>query len=274
MLLGGAVFAEGLGLTAPTAAEWSVHWRGNVTNADRAADRIDAWNVKVDIAGASVRLVDRRTGLTTGWQAGLEAWPDYPGLSSAQAGLVLGSRHKFGLGPLAPVLSLTGRLAARAGAERDRSVVGGAGQVELTKRVVEIWRLGLAYEWSREEAPGPVFDRVAREGTLRSELQLGRRWGWTLSVSQRQGDVVSYSRPPRPDLVQAGKKLVLVDTFRQGTPLLAYYFPAETTSVAGELAFDRTERRTWFARVEYRDTRDATQRYLNTSLAVGLRHRW
>lgn len=83
-----------------------------------------------------------------------------------------------------------------------------------------------------------------------------------VELRRRFGDVVSYSRPPRPDLGAIGKPITYVDTFEQDVPWIAYYFPARTRSTAVELG-RVLDRAGLFLRHEHRDTLHAGPGYRN-----------
>jgi hypothetical protein len=133
------------------------------------------------------------------------------------------------------------------------------------------WQGAAGVQWTRFTARGMAFNHAGREYFLQASRVLGEHWHLTAELRERDGDVISYTTPPRTDLVQAGKVLTLLDTFDRGTPLLAYYFPADTTSGAIEVARMLNSVRAIFWRFEYRDTVHNNVRYRNQISTVGFR---
>lgn len=263
-----------LSLPRPDWVEGSAQWRGNATNADLPGNRLDGWKFEVRGAGATQRVLENGLSLRNGWQAGVEVWPEFTGFTAVEAEWNAGLSRKSGLGPTAAVWFAEVGLGGHFSVESLRRGVTVRGRIGWQKRILTPWRVRLGHEWVREETNGPAFDSIAGRWTLDSAWQLGPRSNWSLGGAWRSGDVVSYSRPPRPDLVKAGKKIVLLDAFRQETPFIAYYFRAETWSLETQVDYDWTRRLTLFGRAEYRGTRHGGSRYTNTHVGAGVRARW
>ncbi len=249
-------------------------WHSNVTNSDRPADRLSALQWRTELAGDFNRSLPHGNTVSTGWHLGLDLWPKYQGLDSLTLGPSLGLTHKFGLGAQAWVLRANATGGWVGVRESDRSGLSGNIRLEVKKRWGNSWQFTLGTERARYDARHLAFTRSGRENYLRAICHLNERWHATVELRQRAGIVVSYTSPPRPDLVQAGKVLTLVDTFERGTPLLAYYFPADTRS--GSLELSRTLGRTSssFVRFEYQETTHKNLRYLNQRSTVGVVRRF
>jgi hypothetical protein len=147
--------------------------------------------------------------------------------------------------------------------------LGGATRLVVRQRAGQSWLFTAGHEWRRFDARGRAFDSSGREWMGRVEWHVGANWFLVVEGRDRLGDVVSYSRPPRPDLVAIGKPITFVDTFEQGVPWIAYYFGARTRS--GAIEIQRTLGRavlTW--RHEYRHTLHAGPGYKNRRTSLGL----
>ncbi|MBP6508278.1 MAG: hypothetical protein KA257_12000 [Opitutaceae bacterium] len=256
------------------AADWRgetrLVWHGNVTNADRAADRLAAIQSQTEVAVKRRWVLPAGNQVWVGWQFGLDAWPRFAGLDTLAGGPVLGWSHKFGLGAQVPVLVVQAAGEWVAAREEMRAGRGGALELRLQRRFGSDWQLAGGVEWEKYRARGHAFRRAGREYFLRTDYQMAR-WNFMLELHARTGVVVSYTSPPRPDLVQAGKVLTLVDTFERESSLLAYYFPADTRSGAVEATRGLDAQTAVFLRFEYRDTTHNAVRYLNQLSSLGIR---
>lgn len=234
------VLAVGFALIAgrDTTAAWrigtEVSWHDNVTNGEGTADVLSALQWSMETETGIVRNLRDGLRVTVGTTIRVEAWPRFEGLDFASAVFAGGWEYKPGLGPYRPVFAADLEGEGRLAREPDRGGVGGAGSLSVRQRVGRAWRLLAGHEWRRFEAKGRAFDRTGREWSGRVEWNQSERWAMAAEVLERTGDVVSYTRPPRPDLEALGKPITYVDTFEQDVPWIAYYFKARTRSAALE----------------------------------------
>jgi hypothetical protein len=210
-------------------------WHDNVTNAERPEDLLSAWQWNGEGETGRVRMLADGHRLRAALNLRTELWPRFEGLNQVAPGVTLGWDFKPGLGPHRPRLAaeLEGR--GVLAQERDRSGGLAAGRLQILQRVRPDWLLAAGHEWRRFDARGRAFDRTGREWFGRVEWSASPDWVFAAEGRERVGDVVSYSRPPRPDLEAIGKPIALVDTFEQGVPWIAYYFRARTRSGALEV---------------------------------------
>jgi len=267
-----------LGLAVPVRGDWGpawvetgMIWRDNVTNADRAPDQLPGWLARAEAGWETRRQVTRLTGLSAGGRLRSEAWSRFDGLNLLEAEAVFGLRHKFGVGPDRRSLSASVGGGPTGARESARSGWGGRARVAISQPVGPVGRLQAGLEADHYEARGRAFSHTGWSGVLAWDHRLAAGWALRATVGYREGDVVSYSTPPRPDLVKAGKILTLVETFERPVALLAYYFPASTVSVGLELDRAVGERTSLFLRAEQRETRHGVAGYRNRELEIGLR---
>jgi hypothetical protein len=236
-----ALVCLGLGGFIPALAfPWQVSggavWHDNVTNAERPEDLIPALQSQFEWEGV---LANRSLGgghrLRVSTGARVDYWPRFEGLNAIVPNLAATWEWKPGLGLHQPVFvaRATGEWAAAW--ESGRGGWGGAASLAARQRVGESWLLEAGHDWRRFDARAMAFDRTGREWFGRVERQLGTSWSVAGEIRRRVGDVVSYSRPPRPDLEAIGKPITYVDTFEQDVPWIAYYFRAKTRSLAFEI---------------------------------------
>lgn len=237
-------------------------WNSNVTNANRSPDIIGAFQLRADVDAFSRRVpLGHDDSLTVGVDAGVEAWPRFDGLDRAALGPRLAWRHKFGLGALAPVFSVEAAAEGVAARESDRSGWAGRIKVGWRRRFETGTQLALSYEQARHDAHGAVFDRAGGEAAVEVSHELNETWRLALAARWREGDVLSYATPPRPDLVAIARVRTLVDTF--GAPRVAYSVSART--LGGSVGFirDLDERSSLALGYEARTTERDSLRYVN-----------
>ena len=265
LFLAGGFFLTTIGLRAgsgPWQLETGVAWHDNVTNGERSSDRLAALEWRTRISRSAGRAL--AGGHRLGTQAGVrvESWPRFGGLDVIVPEIAGSWEFKPGVGPHRPVFAAEAEGGWTVARESARGGPGGAGRLVVRQRAGTMWWFSAGHEWRRFAARGPAFERTAREWFGRAEWSLGEDWTVAVEGRERQGDVVSYSRPPRPDLEAIGKPITLVDTFEQDVPWIAYYFPARTRSAALEVrrSFGRMS---LSLRHEYRDTLHAGPGYRN-----------
>lgn len=263
------ILLAGLGLVGTVSAQVVVRqlavevaWQANVTNAEREVDRLGGLQWRNEIRAerrwifADGHRAQGAVGARTEW------WPRFGGLNVIAPGLAAGWEFKKGLGPNRPVWAAEIETEWAVAQERARSGGGGVGRLQVRQRLSGHWALNAGHEWRRFDARSLAFDRTGREWFGRVEWAASAVWTLTVEGRDRTGGVVSYSRPPRPDLVALGKPVTLVNTFEQSEPWIAYYFGARTRSAAIELHYG-LGRSSLAWRYEYRHTRHGGAGYKN-----------
>jgi len=262
LFLASGLVISGMGQSMHREFATETVWHDNVTNAEQPQDVLSALQSRAEFSiGQQLVLAGghRLQGLA---RLRTELWPRFEGLNFVAPGLVGAWEFKSGLGPHRPVLGVESEVEWVLAQEPARGGWGAAGRLTLRQRVGTAWILLLGHEARRFDARGRAFNRTAQESLGRVQWGVGESWSLALEVRNRWGTVVSYSRPPRPDLVAIGKPISLVDTFEQASPWIAYYFQARTLSGAVEL--QRSLGRAAIAlRHEYRNTLHAGPGYQN-----------
>lgn len=225
--------------TSLSAAGWrlgtEVTWHDNVTNAERSEDLLSGIQWSGELETGRVRLMEGGHLLRAGARVRMETWPRFEGLNLVAPGVSLAWEYKPGLGPHRPVFAAEVEGGGGVARERDRGGWSAVGRLQIRQRVRSDWLLWAGHEWRRFDARGRAFDRTGREWFGRAEWIMAPAWILAAEGRERVGDVVSYSRPPRPDLEAIGKPITYVDTFEQNEPWIAYYFRARTRSGALEV---------------------------------------
>jgi hypothetical protein len=243
-------------------------WQDNASNANRASDKISALQTLADlVASERYSLTSADSAHLTLHAAG-EWWPRFNSLFTAAAGGRLEWQHKFGLGALAPVFSC--ELAGDFVTARESGRAGTSGGVTLgvRKRFNDRWRVTLTEELSELYARAAVFDRSGAQTTLEVACDLTPASRLTLATFYRNGDVLSYATPPRPDIVPIAPNRMPVTTFERG--FVAYSIRAETVGVRFAYIHALTEESAVVASYECRRTERAPLQYVNQLVSLAL----
>lgn len=267
-----------LSISSARAQEWapnltlSTTWHDNATNAKPAGDRISGLEVAADVIATHRYSVGRYDSLHPAAHFAAEWWPRFHGLSRGAAGARLGWRHKFGLGPLAPVASVEGGIDAVAARESRRQGTSTHVRAGLRKRFNDVMQLGLWQEFSDHAASAAVFDRKGAETALELDRDITDVARLTLRFSYRDGDVLSHATPPRPDLVALAPNRESIDTF--GRPLTAYSIAARTLGVRVALIRAIDTDSAVVGSFEARRTERASLRYMNQLVSLAIVHQF
>jgi hypothetical protein len=248
----------------------TVTWDDNLSNADADADRVADVLVGIRFALDQSKPVNGSDRVRLQVQLDLqEAW-DHAKAGESRLGGGLGWERKFGLGPDAPVLGVG--LGLDAVVSRDSRRNGLLGAVNLTGRfrLANPTTLEVAQSFTRRRADHDLFESRARESALTLRHDLAADWQLVAGARWRQGEVVSFATPPRPDLVGLATVIVPLDpTF--GNTRTAYAVDARALS--GSLTLSRRLSQNYALAVghEHRTTRrgplDYTDRRWQLSLS-------
>jgi hypothetical protein len=257
---------------APT-LDAAATWNSNATNSDRAGDEIGALQLRAEAAFLARQFtVGQDHALTVEFAANAESWPRFSGLDRWGVGPRVTWEHRFGLGALAPVLRIELEADFTGAHEAPRNGTGGLGRISWRRRFNETTQFAAAYERARFDARSAVFDRTAGEGSVQLIHDVGETWTLSGGARWREGTVLSYATPPRPDLVSVARVRTGVTTFHESR--VAYSIIAH--SVAGFVTATRTlgERADVSLGYEYRTTSREPLDYVNHLVSVALRRQF
>lgn len=104
-------------------------------------------------------------------------------------------RHKFGLGPMVPVLDVGGALSSVNFREHGRSGWRAEGFARLTQRLTDYWRVGLTANMESFSAAHSTFDTHAHQVGLETYVTPDDRWQFGLGTARLYGQVVANAAP-------------------------------------------------------------------------------
>jgi len=249
-------------------ADWRIDadtgalYESNLSNSDRAADEKDdfAWQSNLQLGNGFQLTRDLRLNLAADLRG--QIWDRFDAFNNVAPGGIAGLRYRFGLGHAAPWVLLEDHIAyaffeenGRSGLENRLRVRGGLG---FGDRIA----LEAAYTFDDFEAKDRFWDLSGNSGSIRltfdvtSSLQVG------LGYSYRDGDVISYALPPRPDVFALSSDSEPVSTF--GRPLYtAYRLRGSSNAVSASLGYALGKSFSVQASYEFRHTSSGPLEYEN-----------
>ncbi|PYI78243.1 MAG: hypothetical protein DMF04_03925, partial [Verrucomicrobia bacterium] len=181
-------------------AETGAVYDSNLSNSDRGTDVRDdfAWRSDV-VAGNAVQLA-RDLRLSVGADVRGEVWDRFDAFNTIAAGTSAGLRYRFGLGRSAPWILLEDRFgydwfhdSAQSGSD---NVINLRAGIALSDRIA----LEGGYEFESFVAPDNFYDRQLHRGDAHIFFDVTSSLQVALGYTYREGDVISYAVPPRPDI--------------------------------------------------------------------------
>ena len=270
-----ALLASASALVAAEPAGWAPNlaltatWNSNATNADRSSDEISALQLQADLGVFSKRIsLGHDDALILSGNVAVETLPRFDSLGRFTFGPRIAWQHKFGLGALAPVLRFEVSVDVVEARDEERSGTAGSGRLVWRQRFDETTQLTLGYERFRHHARDELYNRTAGEATAELSHELDEHWSFAVRAAWRQGDVLSYASPPRPDLLTLSRDRDTVDTF--GRSMIAYSIDAR--SLSGTIALTRSvdERTAISFAYEGRITEHSPLRYVNHLVSTAI----
>lgn len=247
-------------------------WQDNATNAGRDSDRIGALRLSTELSAEQRLALGPDFTFLYGAQLAAESWPRFTGLDRAEAGPTLALRRKFGLGALAPTLTLAACGTLSAARESDRAGPAGNLSLAYAQRLDEANRLVARVELSRLDAHTALFARTGTEATVEFAHDLDTHWRVSLAARWRAGTVLAYATPPRPDLVALARTRAPSTTFDRS--FVAYSLDAHSVALAASLSRALSENVSLNLSYEWRETTRTPLTYLNRLVSLGVAYQF
>ena len=203
-------------------------YNSNVSRSNREEDRLDDFAFGAAVRFGKFTHLDSadRLRLTFTLDLDSQAFAEFDDFSNISAGATASLRYRFGLGAMAPFLRVEGGVRwadfndeLQDGVRSDLSVVIG-------KRVLERLELQTGYVFDHTQTRTSLYDQQGHGFFARITFDLTSSTQLSAEYSFRDGEVVSYNVPPRPDLIALANTRLDVNIF--GTPYVAYNLDATT----------------------------------------------
>jgi hypothetical protein len=220
-------------------AQTGVVYDSNLSNSDRSADVRDDWAWRSDVSANNGLQLTRDLRLNVGADVRGELWDRFGAFNTIGPGAASGLRYRFGLGRQAPWISLEDRFgydrvqdSAQSGCDNMLNLRGG---IALSDRIA----LEGGYAFESFVAPDNFYDRQMHRADLRMVLDVTSSLQVELGYIYREGDVISYAVPPRPEIARFAIERENEDEF--GLPLrTAYKFLGRTHALSVSVAYQLT----------------------------------
>lgn len=254
---------------SPAQAEWRLDaetgplYNSNLSNSDRASDEKDDWAWKANVRlGNGLQLTrDLRLNLAADLRG--EVWDRFYPFDRIGVGISAALRYRLGLGRQAPWISLEQRIgydrfqdSIRSGWDESLRLRGG---IAISERIA----LEGAYTFENFAGPGNFFDLQGHGLNGRVIYDLTSSWQFGLGYSYRDGNVISYAVPPRPDIVALAPERRPIDTFGSNPLYTAYRLRGQTHAVSVFAAYGLSKHLSVQLGYEYANTSHASLEYEN-----------
>ena len=181
-------------------AETGAFYNSNLSNADRSSDVRDDWAWKSEVHATDGFQLTRDLRLHVGADLRGELWDRFGSFNEIGFGGLTGLRYRFGLGRQAPWISLENRFGYDRFQDSERSgydeVIALRGGFAVSERVA----LEGGYGFESYIVPDTFYDRQDHRATARVFVDPASFLRFAVGYEYREGDVISYATPPRPDI--------------------------------------------------------------------------
>jgi hypothetical protein len=227
-------------------AEWrfagqtGVVYNSNLSNSDRSADVRDDWAWNSDISAGNALQLTRDLRMNFGADLRGELWDRFGAFNTIGPGASAGLRYRFGLGRQAPWVLLEDRLGydwfqdtPQSGCDNVFNFQAG---IALSDRIA----LEGGYAFESFVAPNDFYDRQLHRANASIVFDVTSSLQVTAGYIYREGDVISYAVPPRPDIARFSIERENEDEF--GQPLrTAYKLLGRTHALSFSAAYQLTK---------------------------------
>ena len=244
-------------------AETGVTYDSNLSNSDRAADEKEDWSWTSHGMLARGWQLSRDLRLTCAADFRSQVWARFNDLDRLGGGALAALRYRFGLGSGAPWVSLQDRF----GYDRYRDTswsnwnnsVQFRGGIAVSPRVA----LEAGYEFESRVAPDDFYDIQGHTADARAVFDLAPSWQVALGYRYREGDVISFAVPARPDIFSIAQIRPSVPIFGTNPVYNAYRLRGQTHAVSVDTGYQLTRYMSLQLGYEYAVTAHDPLRYRN-----------
>jgi hypothetical protein len=243
-------------------AETGAFYDSNLSNSDRASDVKDdwAWQSNLRVANGFQLARDLRMNLAV--DVSEDVWVRYDAFSNVAPGGTASLRYRFGLGRLAPWILVEDRLAYAAFKENDRSGVDNRFRIKGGFGISERLSVEAAYTFENYDAKNPFWDLSGNSGAIRLTFDVTSSLQVALGYLYRNGEVISYAIPSRPDIFAIASARESVNSFGN-PPYTAYRLRGSTNALSASAGYTIGKYISLQVNYEFRKTTDGPLDYVN-----------
>jgi hypothetical protein len=222
-------------------AETGVLYNSNLSNSDRESDEEDDFAWKTHVSATQGWQLTRDLRATVSADLRGQVMDHYDAFNEIGVGLNGNLRYRFGLGRKAPWILLQERFGYDRFHETERSgwdeTFSFRGGLALSERIA----VEAGYTFDNVAVPDNFFDVQSHTVDVRVVADLTSSLRVALGYSYREGDVISYAIPPRPDIAPIAVEREDVSTFGTDPRYTAYRFPGRTNAISVSIAYALTK---------------------------------
>ena len=243
-------------------AETGALYDSNLSNSDRASDVQDDWAWQSNLRVGNAFQLARDLRLNLGVDLRAQVWTRFYAFDNVAPGAIASLRYRFGLGRMAPWVLIEDGLAYAFFKEDDRSGVdnrvGIRGGFGMTERL----SVEAAYTFDNYAAKDPFWNLSGNSGAIRLTFDLTSSLQLALGYAYRNGDVISYALPPRPDIFALSSAREPVNSFGS-PPYTAYRLRGSTNALTASAGYTISKYISLQVNYEFRRTSDGPLGYVN-----------
>ena len=221
--------------------ETGVFYDSNLSNSDRASDEKEdlAWESNVRAGDGFQLSRDFRLNLSADFHSAV--WDRYDAFNEIGGGVAAALRYRFGLGRQAPWILLDERIGYAGFRETVRNGWNESLRLRAGVAITERIALEGGYTFENFAARDDFFDLLSHRGDVRLVVDLTSSLQIALGYSYRDGDIIAYAVPPRPELGLIASERELVSTFGNDPLYTAYRLQAQTHAVSVSASYALTK---------------------------------
>jgi hypothetical protein len=243
-------------------AETGALYDSNLSNSERASDVKDDWAWQSNLRVGDGFQLAHDLRLNLGVDLREQVWARFDAFNNVAPGGSASLRYRFGLGRLAPWVLIEDRLAYAFFKESDRSGLDNRFRIRGGFGITERVSVEAAYTFDDYEARSPFWDLSGNSGAIRLTFDVTSSLQVALGYLYRNGEVISYALPPRPDLVALSSAREPVNSFGS-PPYTAYRLRGVTNALSASVGYTVSKYISLQVNYEFRDTTHGPLEYVN-----------
>ena len=243
-------------------AETGAFYDSNLSNSDRASDVKDDWAWQSNLRVGNGFQLARDLRLNLGVDLHEQVWARFYAFNNVAPGGTAGLRYRFGLGRLAPWVLIEDRLAYAFFKENDRSGVDNRLRIRGGFGITERLAVEAAYTFDDYVAKSPFWDLSGNSGAIRLTFDATSSLQVAVGYLYRNGEVISYALPPRPDIVALSSARESVNSFGS-PPYTAYRLRGVTNAFSASVGYTLSKYISLQVNYEFRNTTHGPLGYVN-----------
>ena len=243
-------------------AETGAFYDSNLSNSDRASDVKDDWAWQSNLRVGNSFQLARDLRLSIAGDLRAQVWTRFYAFDNVAPGGIAGLRYRFGLGRLAPWVLVEDRLAYAFFKEEDRSGLENRFMIRGGFGITERLSVEAAYTFDNYAAKNPFWNLSGNSGAIRLTFDVTSSLQVALGYAYRNGDVISYALPPRPDIFALSSARQSVNSFGS-PPYTAYRLRGSTNALSASAGYTISKYISLQVNYEFRRTTDGPLEYVN-----------